>query len=524
MGDGKPYGGYYTQDQIRDVVEYAKEKFITIVPEIEMPGHALAALTAYPELSCTGGPFEVATTWGVFEDVYCAGNEKTFQFLQGVLDEVVSLFPGEYIHIGGDEVPKTRWKNCPKCQARMKAERLKDEHELQSYFIQRIEKYLNSKGKRIIGWDEILEGGLAPNAAVMSWRGTEGGISAAKQKHYAVMSPGDYCYFDHYQGLNDEPKAIGGFTPLEKVYSYEPVPELLDSNEAKYIIGAQANMWTEYITTPGHVEYMLLPRMCALSEVLWSPKDGKNLADFLSRMPNQYEMFLKKNINFRIPPPINVSNEYLISGENNVTLYSPITDSKIYYTVDGKEPDINSNLYTHPLTFNNDAQLKAKTFLGNGKSSPTAVLQVSLIDTTVNGLYYKYYEGQWDTIPRFNELRPNKTGKINAFTLESVKPREDYFGIYFYGFIKIEESGTYTFYLTSDDGSKLAINNKYLINNDGLHGRNEEKASIELESGLIPIAILYFENNGSQELKLEYEGPGITRKSVTANILFFDIH
>lgn len=301
MGDGKPHGGFYTQEQIKDVVEYARKKYITVVPEIEMPGHALAALASYPEYSCTGGPFEVGTVWGVIDDVFCAGNDNTFEFLQNILTEVMELFPSQIIHIGGDECPKTRWKACEKCQARIKALGLKDEHELQSYFIQRIEKFVNSKGRKIIGWDEILEGGLAPNAAVMSWRGIDGGIAAAKAKHYAVMSPGTHCYFDHYQAKSGEPKAIGGFTNLEKVYSYEPIPDALNEEEGKYILGAQANMWTEYINTTSHVEYMLLPRMLALSEVVWSPKSSRDLQNFLERMKFHYSFLKKHNYNFRIP-------------------------------------------------------------------------------------------------------------------------------------------------------------------------------------------------------------------------------
>ncbi len=290
--DNKRYGGFYTQEQIKEVVQYAKERYITVVPEIEMPGHSVAALAAYPELSCTGGPFKVEGLWGVFDDVYCAGNEQTFQFLEGVLSEVTELFPDQVIHIGGDESPKTRWKACTKCQARIKAEGLADEHELQSYFIQRIEKFLNAKGKTIIGWDEILEGGLAPNAYVMSWRGTEGGIEAARQKHYVVMTPGSHVYFDHYQGEPArEPLAIGGFTPLEKVYAFEPTPSALSENEKKYILGAQANVWTEYIPTPRQVEYMILPRMSALAEVLWTPAHLKNWDEFTTRMQQQYKRY-----------------------------------------------------------------------------------------------------------------------------------------------------------------------------------------------------------------------------------------
>jgi hexosaminidase len=300
MGDGKSYGGFYTQKQIQEVVAYAKEKYITVVPEIEMPGHALAALSSYPELSCSGGPLNTATTWGVFDDIYCAGNEKVFKFLEDVLAEVIKLFPSPYIHIGGDEAPKARWEKCPKCQARIKAEGLKNEMELQSYFIQRIEKFLNSKGKKIIGWDEILEGGLAPNATVMSWRGIEGGTAAAKAKHNVIMTPTGYCYFDYYQGDKaKEPKAIGSFTPIEKVYSYEPIPEALTPSEAKYILGTQANMWSEYMETSDYVEYMLLPRLCALSEVAWTPKELKNYEDFTARLQKHFEILTSKNINYR---------------------------------------------------------------------------------------------------------------------------------------------------------------------------------------------------------------------------------
>ena len=296
--DSTAYGGFYTQEQVREVVAYAAERHITVVPEIEMPGHAMAALAAYPQLGCTGGPYEVQKGWGVFDDVFCAGNDSVFMVLQDVLAEVMELFPSEYIHIGGDECPKERWKACPKCQARMKAEHAKDEHELQSYFIQRIEKFVNSKGRKIIGWDEILEGGLAPNAAVMSWRGTEGGIAAAKSGHYAVMSPGSHCYFDHYQGdPANEPLAIGGHTTVQKVYSYEPIPTELKAEEAKYILGAQGNVWTEYILTPEHVEYMAVPRMLALAEVLWTPKEKRDEADFIRRLEQEFPKLDAMHVN-----------------------------------------------------------------------------------------------------------------------------------------------------------------------------------------------------------------------------------
>ncbi|MCK5737858.1 family 20 glycosylhydrolase, partial [bacterium] len=305
QGDGIPHAGYYTQNEVRDVVAYAASRFVTVVPEIEMPGHSKAALAAYPELSCTGGPFDVETRWGVHSDVYCAGSEKTFEFMENVLLEVMDLFPGEVIHIGGDECPKARWEKCPKCQQRIADESLANEHELQSYFITRIEKFVNSHGRNINGWDEILEGGLAPNAAVMSWRGMQGGIEAANAGHNVVMAPTSFCYFDYYQAKSGEPKAIGGYLPLEKVYSFEPVPAEIAPEKEHFIIGAQANLWTEYIPTPEHAEYMLLPRMCALAEVVWSPKELRYWPDFKNRMEIQYQRLTELGLNFRVPTPEN---------------------------------------------------------------------------------------------------------------------------------------------------------------------------------------------------------------------------
>ena len=307
--DNIPYGGSYTQDEIKDVVAYAEKRFVTVIPEIEMPGHASAAIAAYPWLSCfpdqkTNIPENmisnasrqatgklVQETWGVFDDVFCAGNDSTFAFLEDVIDEVITLFPSKYIHIGGDECPKTHWKICPRCQQRMKDLKLKDEHELQSYFIQRMEKYINGKGKTIIGWDEILEGGLAPNALVMSWRGEQGGIEAAKQNHDVIMTPGNYVYFDHTQRKNEDSVTIGGFTPVEEVYGYEPLPKELAADKYKFILGAQANLWTEYIKNTRKVEYMIFPRLSALSEILWSPKEKRNFKDFERRLPTHFKRY-----------------------------------------------------------------------------------------------------------------------------------------------------------------------------------------------------------------------------------------
>lgn len=307
--DKERSGGFYTQEDIKDIVAYASDRFVTIVPEIEMPGHGGAAIAAYPWLSCfpdrttkselpneypwygdTTGK-QVSQVWGVHKDVFCAGKEETFQFLQDVVDEIIPLFPGRYLHVGGDECPKNHWKECPNCQKRMKDNKLRDEHALQSYFVQRMEKYINSKGKSIIGWDEILEGGLAPKAIVMSWRGEAGGIEAAKQKHQAIMTPTDYVYLDYAQQKNEDSLTIGGFIDLEKVYNYEPYPKAVKPEQTKYILGAQGNLWTEYIATPSKLEYMLFPRATALSEVVWSPKQNKNWKDFQKRLQVQAQRY-----------------------------------------------------------------------------------------------------------------------------------------------------------------------------------------------------------------------------------------
>ncbi len=296
--DGTPHGGFYTQEEIRDVISYATKKGITIIPEIEMPGHALAALAAYPELSCTGGPFTPATTWGVFDDVFCT-REETITFLKNVLDEVIDLFPGPFIHIGGDECPKTRWKTCVVCQQNIRDHGLADEHELQSWFVRQIEAHLNSRGRRLIGWDEILEGGLAPDATVMSWRGTAGGEAAAALGHQVIMTPGKPCYFDHYQSKRpDQPIAIGGFNPLVAVYDWDPIPEGLTTSFHPMIIGGQGNVWTEYMSTEQQVEYMIFPRLAALAETLWTPAEKKDYDSFLDRLDSHQMRWKAADINF----------------------------------------------------------------------------------------------------------------------------------------------------------------------------------------------------------------------------------
>ena len=354
--DGKKYGGFYTQEQIKEVVAYANTRQVTIIPEIEMPGHSQAAIAAYPALGCTGEQVEVATKWGVFDEVYCP-KESTFKFLEDVIDEVVTLFPGKYIHIGGDEAPKTNWKRCAHCQRLIKEKGLKDEHGLQSYFIARMEKYINTKGKQIIGWDEILEGGLAPNATVMSWRGTSGAIEAAKEGHDVILTPGSHCYFDHYQSEDEnEPLAIGGFLPLEKVYHFNPIPKELTEEESKYVLGAQGNVWTEYMKTEKQVEYMAFPRVVALSEVVWSSPENKNYTDFINRLEQYQKRLDQLDVNY-------ANHMYSVKGElknteGNVTYQLNATSSSypIYYATDKSAP---SKLYVNPIPVDSSMTIKA---------------------------------------------------------------------------------------------------------------------------------------------------------------------
>ena len=362
-GEETSYGGYYTQEQIRDIVAYAKEKNITIVPEIEMPGHSAAAISAYPWLSCTQQP-QSTITGGVYppnyQSVYDVSNDSVFTFLANVLTEVMQLFPSKYIHVGGDEVDKTPWKNDPRCQELMKKLGDTSVDQLQSYFIDRIEKFLIAHHRKLIGWDEILEGGLAPEATVMSWRGEDGGIKAAKMKHDVVMTPGTPLYFDHYQaGPAGEPEAIGGFNTLKMVYDYSPIPKELDSADAKYVLGAQANVWTEYIPTVSQLEYMVLPRMLALSEVLWTPKENRNYVDFYNRLQNQFRVFGENGFNY-CPGNFTVTIKPTAQdGKLLVTLSSEIPRSSIYYTIDSSDPDAGSDEYKSPIQIDSSVILKA---------------------------------------------------------------------------------------------------------------------------------------------------------------------
>lgn len=378
--DGKPYGGFYTQEQAKEIVAYAAERYITVIPEIDLPGHMQAALAAYPELGCTGGPYEVWTQWGVSDNVLCAGNDQTIQFIKDVLAEIVEIFPSEYIHVGGDECPKVKWSTCPKCQARIKALGLKSdnkhtkEERLQSYVIHEAEEFLNSKGRKMIGWDETLEGGLAPNATVMSWRGEAGGIEAAKQHHDVVMTPNTYLYFDYYQSKDTEtePMAIGGYLPIERVYSYEPMPKSLSPEEQKYIVGVQANLWTEYIPDFKQVQYMVLPRMAALCESQWCAPEKKNYEAFLQRVSRLVNIYAKNGWNYAT----HIFDVMLDLKPNTETgtldaVARTIDNAPIYYTLDGSEPTTASEKYTDVIKIDKPCTLRTVAIRPSGSSKIT---------------------------------------------------------------------------------------------------------------------------------------------------------
>lgn len=364
--DGRKYGGYYTQDEIPEVVAYAAARHINVIPEIEMPGHALAALAAYPELGCTKGPYKTAEFWGVFDDVFCAGTDSTFTFLEDVLDEVFALFPSPYIHLGGDECPKVRWAKCPACQRRMKTEQLKNEDELQSYFVKRIAKYIQSKGRKVVGWDEILEGGLAHGAAVMSWRGVEGAVEAAKQEHQVIMTPEDELYFDHYQSLyRTEPTAAGGYTPLREVYEYDPLHAAGDTALLPYIAGIQGQMWSEYLPTVQQANYMINPRLLALAERAWSPRETRSYPDFLQRLA-VHDTLLKTRgiVASAVRHEITYESDSLERGGIYISLHTTSPAARIRYTLNGTAPDANSPLYERPLHITETATLRAALFEG----------------------------------------------------------------------------------------------------------------------------------------------------------------
>lgn len=481
--DGKKYCGYYTQEEIKEVVRYATARQVNVIPEIEMPGHALAALSAYPHLGCTKGPYKAADTWGVFDDVFCAGNDNTFKLLEDVLDEVITLFPSKLIHIGGDESPKVRWKECPLCQDRIKTEHLKDEHELQSYFIRRIEKHLNSKGRNIIGWDEILEGGLAPNATVMSWRGEEGGIEAARQKHTVIMTPGGWMYFDYSQSSNEDSVTIGSYVPLEKVYGYEPIPPALNAEQAKYVLGAQANVWREYMNNNSKTEYMIFPRMSALSEVLWTPKANRSWPGFQQRIPAIFERYRLWKANYSTAY-FDLQAKVIPYGKNKVAweLKTNMPGGRIVYNF-GPEKSMTVN-YAQPIEVTGTGELWAAltdsnhVILGNWAKQAFFVNKATGKNTVLTTNPSKAYAGSGaftlvDGVQ--NTMGMNKSAQFLGFSgtdLEAVVDLEFVQPISTIALHAFEQTGSWIYrpqsvsFSVSDDGINFTALETIVNNND----------------------------------------------------------
>lgn len=366
LGEETTYGGFYTQEDIKEIVAYAEKRGVNVVPEIEMPAHVTSAIASYPELSCLENPVMVPSggLWPI-TDIYCAGKESTFEFLENVLSEVMELFPSKYIHVGGDEATKTNWKKCSHCKKRMHDEHLESPEELQSYFIKRMERFISANGRVLIGWDEILEGGLAPGATVMSWRGVKGGLEASEQGHDVVMSPGTHCYFDHYQGpMNSEPKAWGGSSPVSKVYQFDPVVESMTESQIKHVLGGQANLWAEYVTTTSHSEYMIYPRLAALSEALWSPKPQKSWNNFSNRMVNLFDRFDYMGINYAKSAYTITSETKVNSSTNTITvaLENELPVADIRYALNDALLDASATAFTTPIEINKTTTVNASLY------------------------------------------------------------------------------------------------------------------------------------------------------------------
>lgn len=507
---GKPvkgqqsYGGFYTQAQIKDVVKYASDRGITVVPEIEMPGHTLPVLVGYPELGCTDAKKYPGNSWTT--NVYCAGKDASFKFVQDVLDEVIKLFPSQWIHIGGDEVDKFWWNSCPDCQARIKAEGLKDSGELQSYFIKRVEKYINSKGKRIIGWDEILEGGLAPNATVMSWRGISGGIAAAKSGHEVVMSPTSHCYFDYdYDSIS-----------TRHVYEWDPVPSELVGKERNYVLGGQCNVWTEWIPTVDRYDRMVWPRAFAMAEVLWS-KPTKDWDGFESRMLMNLKSLDAKHVSYFLEAP-EIPYAYVFDAKSSL-LYKSDFKLPVFVSRDLAAPARSWGMLLaqeipkdKPLYI---AYKRGDGTLGDiaevrqcpaGAEVPTTMPPVGLMVSAWNAKLSSTAE-----IDKLSNPAWTSTGTIDL----SKRPGDGAFALRFKGRIRFPDRQFHLF-LTSDDGSVLKINGVTVINNDGLHGSATKIAGIKAADGLYDIEVSYFDAGGGSTLKLEYESDTVKRQAIPA--------
>jgi len=530
--DNTPYGGYYTQDQIRDVVKYAADRYINIVPEIEMPGHSSAALAAYPEFSCDPpGPHKVIENWGVFYDIYCP-TDKTFGFLEDVLTEVMDLFPSKYIHVGGDEVPKDAWKKSAFCQELMKKLNLKNEEELQSYFVQRIEKFVNSKGRSIIGWDEILEGGLSPHASVMSWRGVEGGIAAAKQSHDVVMTPiNEGMYISSPEEKSKDRK--GQYVTLQKTYGYNPTPTALTPEQQKYIIGVQACMWAEHLNSPYKAEHSLLPRLLAMTEVGWTSLANKNYNDFAdTRLPHHLAKFDKEGLDYYVPEAIGIKDTIMFGDKLTINLKPSVTGAKVYYTIDGLTPDQTAIEFTGPITYNipegQYRELKTIVITPSGKRSQvteaieynTAPFKSVDYNNKSIGLKYHLFKGKFNNTDQFKYAAAADSGVVKSIDVAAFKKTNPSFGIVYTGFINVDVDGEYAFSTQSSNGSVLLIDNQKVVDNDGNHRVYEQGGAVPLQKGYHQVTLKYFNAGNRANLKLFMTAPGKAKTEIASDALF----
>lgn len=498
-GEGNYEEGFYTQDEIRDIVAYAKERHIDVVPEIELPGHGLAAIAAYPELSCRGDSITPRIIWGVEDVVMCPGKETMFRFLEDVIDEVSALFPSPLFHIGGDESPRTEWQHCDSCQARMKSLGLQREAQLQDYVIERIGSYLKAKGKSIIGWDEILEGGnLEKSAIVMSWRGEEGAVEAARKGHKSILTPSSHgFYFDHYQGDPiTEPTAIGGYAPLEKVYGYDPVPAAIrQAGLDSLVMGVQANNWSEYITSPSILELRLYPRALALAEIAWTPADKKDFKDFCRRVDNDAtKRLLAHHVNLHIPQPEmpGISSNKLAFTQSRTVTLTTTRPLPILYTTDGTRPTVKSDRYITPLTFDRTCQLKAAVLLPCGVMGPVRTIRMTKeelapaakVEKPQKGLLMSLYWGDYrrpGQLPATPDVRDSVITDLRAIRSQtrvpaSVRNVKNYAAVA-EGYISVPADGVYEF---TSNNAQVYIDGNLQIDNSGVYAPRDTRENVEL--------------------------------------------
>ncbi len=538
--DGSIHQGYYTQEEIKEVVQYAKERFIDVIPEFDTPGHAIAILAAYPELSCEENTYEVRNLWGVESNILCAGKEQTYTFIADVIEELVTLFPYQYYHMGGDEVPKDKWADSADCQAMMKREGLEDEKALQSYFMARVEKILAKHQKKMIGWDEILEGGITPTTTIMSWQGEEGGIKAANQGHDVVMSPISYVYFNFYQGDHHaEPLAFGGYIPLEKVYNYNPIPSEINKDKQKHILGSQGNLWTEYAKEEATVEYLLYPRIIALAETNWTPLEQKEYSGFLERMAGVYNVLDKYNVNYHIPLPEGPKTNQIVFTDSVQVPFTTTRSLKMVYTTDGKTPNVNSAIYKDTLIFTENTTLKIASISEHNKISPIRTIQLSKEEAMQPVVMKQWFPGlQMTSIPgHFQNLAEidfnNGSDAAIVAKIEDANTtyhwgheikEENFKAVQLDGYIEVPEDGVYYFASAQE---QVWVGGRLVVDHNAVIRKHEQVGAIALEKGKHALKIIYLNNvvNGWASdwntVTLQYRKAEETEyKTVSAEMLF----